>query len=56
MKKNKLAFILAIIAGLICLSNFIYKLARFHKTDYVLLLAGIFIIALGVSTYFKKKE
>ena len=41
--------------GLICLSNFIYKLVRFDKIDYVILLAGIFIIALGISTYFQKK-
>jgi hypothetical protein len=56
MKKNKLAFILAVIAGLICLGNFIYKLIRFQKTDYSILAAGIFIIALGASAYFKKRE
>lgn len=55
MKKNKLAFILAIIAGLICLANFIYKLVRLNQADYTILLAGIFIIALGVSSYFIKR-
>jgi hypothetical protein len=56
MKKNKLAFILAIMAGLICLANFIYKLVRFGKTDYKILLGAVFITALGVSAYFMKKK
>lgn len=56
MKKNRLAFILSIIAGLICLSNFIYKLIKFGTTDFVIFFAGIFIFALGISTYFKKKS
>ena len=56
MKKNKLAFILAMITGLICLSNFVYKLAKFHRTDYRILLAGIFIVALGVSSFVRKNE
>ena len=56
MKKNQLALILAIIAGLICLSNFIYKLMKFGNADFVVLFAGIFIIALGISSHFKKKS
>ena len=54
MKKDKLAFILSIISGVICLSVFIYKLMQSGKTDYVILLAGIFIISIGMLTYFRK--
>ena len=56
MKKNQLAFILAIIAGFICLSNFIYKYIKYGTVDFVILFAGIFILALGFSTYFMKKS
>ncbi len=56
MKKNKLAFTLAIIAGIISLSNFIYKLVTLHETDYVILLAGVFIIAFGISSYYMKTK
>ena len=56
MKKDRLAFILVIIAGLICLSNFIYKVIKFGTTDFVILFAGIFILGLGISTYFKKNN
>ena len=56
MKNSKLALGLSITAGLICLSNFVYKLIKFDRTDYMILLAGIFIIAFGVSMYNKKKN
>ena len=56
MKKDRLAFILVIIAGLICLSNFIYKVIKFGTKDFVILFAGIFILGLGISTYFKKNN
>jgi hypothetical protein len=56
MKSSKLALGLSITAGLICLSNFAYKLIKFDRTDYMILLAGIFIIAFGVSNYNKKRS
>ncbi len=56
MEKNKIAFTLSVIASLICFSNFTYKLIYLAKIDYFILIIGIFIIALGVSTYVKKKQ
>jgi hypothetical protein len=56
LKKNKLAFTLAMIAALISIGNFIYRFIRFDKADYTILLAGIFFIAFGISVYFMKKE
>lgn len=56
MKTDKLAFLLAMIAGLVALARFGYKLATYHKTDYMILVAGIFLLAFGASSYFGKKE
>jgi small neutral amino acid transporter SnatA (MarC family) len=55
MKKNKLAFALSLVAGLLCFSNFIYKFLKFDKTDYMILLAGVFITAMGISMYARGK-
>jgi hypothetical protein len=54
MNRNKLALALAIIAGCLCIGNFIYKLINFNSADYMILFAGIFIIGLGVATFFTK--
>jgi membrane protein CcdC involved in cytochrome C biogenesis len=54
MKKSKLAFILAIIAALLCFTSFVIKLVRSDKIDYPILLAGVFILAFGISTSLKK--
>jgi hypothetical protein len=51
---NKLALILAIIAGLVALSNFVYKLVRFHQTDYGILLVVIIVVILIASIYSRK--
>jgi hypothetical protein len=44
MKKNKLALVLAVIAGVICFSNVAYKLIRFNNFDYMILLAGYLLL------------
>ena len=54
MKKSKLALGLAVIAGLICLANFAYKAIRLDHFDYMILLAGIFIMGFGIASYSKK--
>lgn len=56
MKKTKLAFILTLVAGLVCLSNFIYKIVKHGKTDYFILLAGLFIIGIGFSVFYTKRN
>jgi membrane protein YdbS with pleckstrin-like domain len=56
MKINKLAFMLAIAAGVICLGNFIYQYVKFNKTDYTILLAGVFIAAMGATAYLRQKK
>jgi hypothetical protein len=50
MKINKLAFMVAIAAGVICLGNFIYQYIKFNKKDYNILLAGVFIAAVITSS------
>jgi hypothetical protein len=56
MKKNILATVLGIVAGLLTISNFIYRSVRFHKTDYEKLFLGIFFILFGIAIYFRKKK
>jgi hypothetical protein len=56
MKINKLAFILAIVAGVICLGNFIYQYVKFNTTDCTILLAGVFIAAMGAAAYLRQKK
>lgn len=56
VKKNKLAVALALIAGTLFLSNFLYKWLNSDRIDYTALLAGIFIIAFGIGTYTRKME
>ncbi len=56
MKNTKLAVILSIIASMLCFISFILKLVKSDKTDYAILLAGIFILGFGISTYFNKKK
>jgi hypothetical protein len=54
MKKSKLALGLAAAAGLICVANFTYKAIRSNHIDYMILVAGIFIIGFGIASYSKK--
>ena len=49
MRNNKLAFYLALIAGVLCLGSFIYKLVKTGTADYIILVAGVFIVAIGFS-------
>ena len=51
MKTKKVALILAIVAGSICISFFIYKLAVRKETDFVILSAGVLVFALGYSSF-----
>jgi hypothetical protein len=51
---NRLAFILAIIAILVALANFIYKIVRFHKTDYATLLIVVVVGILVASISYRK--
>lgn len=55
MNKNSIALILSIIAGLLCLGRFFYTYSKTQELDYIILLAGIFIIALGISNYLRKR-
>lgn len=50
MKTKKVALILAIVAGSICISFFIYKLAVRKETDFVILFAGILTLGFGFSS------
>jgi hypothetical protein len=54
MKSRQLAFILAIVAGLLCIGAFVTKLIRSGETEYTILWAGIFVIALGISALYRK--
>jgi hypothetical protein len=54
MKSKQLAFILAIVAGLLCIGAFVTKLMRSGETEYTILWAGIFVIALGISALYRK--
>ncbi len=56
MNKHKTAFILAIIAGGLCLANFAYRYFKDRSFDYVILLAGVFILAIGFSYYFSRPK
>lgn len=47
---------LALIAGILCLSNFIYRYIEFHEKDWLILAAGILILALGISSWFRKRQ
>jgi hypothetical protein len=47
---------LAITAGVICTGNFIYQHVKFNKTDYTILLAGIFIAAMGAAAYLRQRK
>jgi hypothetical protein len=54
MSKHRVAFILALIAGTLCLGKFIYTYYQSTELDYTILLAGIFIVGLGISNYKKQ--
>lgn len=47
MKRNKIAFVLAMIAGVLCLSAFIYRYVRSKEIDATILFAGVFIVSYG---------
>jgi ABC-type uncharacterized transport system permease subunit len=51
METKKVALILAILAGVICISIFIYKLAVKKETDFMILSAGLLILGLGYSSF-----
>lgn len=54
MKTKQFAFILSLVAGLLCIGAFVTKLIRSGETEYTILWAGIFVIALGVSALYRK--
>jgi len=56
MKKNTIALALALVAGILCLSNFTYKWMKFDAIDYTILFAGLFIIAFGIGVYSNRKK
>jgi hypothetical protein len=53
MKRTTLA--LALVAGTICVGNFLYKWLALNRLDYMILLAGIFIISFGIANRVRKK-
>lgn len=55
MDKQKIAFALALVAGGLCIGNFIYESATNHRQDWIILVAGIFILAFGISVHFSKR-
>ena len=54
MKVKYFSFMFALIAGMLCLGAFVVKMVRSGATEYTLLLAGIFIIALGIAAWYRK--
>ncbi len=54
MKKTTLALILSIVASALCLGNFFYKWAQQGQLDYMILAAGLFILAMGYGVYARK--
>jgi hypothetical protein len=55
MNPNNIASGLAIIAGLFCLSSFLYQWVKHAKQDYMILAAGVFMIALGIGWLAKNR-
>jgi hypothetical protein len=55
MKTKYLTLSLAIIAGLLCFSAFIARIVKSGTADYTILLAGVFIISLGIAAWVRKK-
>lgn len=55
MKAKYITLTLAIIAGLLCLGAFVTRWVKSGIADYTILCAGIFIIALGIAAWFRKK-
>ena len=52
MKNNRTALFISIIAGIFCLGLFVYKYTKTQRVDYILLIAGLFVVSLGISSYF----
>lgn len=55
MKTKYLTLSLAIVAGLLCFGAFARQIIRSQTPDYTILLAGIFIVGLGIAAWFRKK-
>jgi hypothetical protein len=55
MKTKYLTLSLAIIAGLLCFGAFISRMVKSGTADYMILVAGVFIIGLGIAAWFRKK-
>lgn len=53
---SKLAFLLACIAGGLCLSRFAYTLFAGQAPEYAILAAGVFILGIGTSSYVLQKR
>lgn len=45
---------LAIAAGVLCLTAFVVKYIRNNKIDYTVLIAGLFVLSFGFSSYYVK--
>lgn len=56
MNAPRLAFILALVAGLLCFSAFFWNYLRKDQLDYTVLFAGLFIVAVGTSSYLYRKQ
>ena len=56
MNKSRLAFILSIIAALLCGAAFVLKWIKNDKLDYPILLAGFFVLSFGAAAYKKKND
>jgi len=52
MKNNRTALLISIGAGIFCLGLFVFKYTKTQRVDYVLLIAGLFVVSLGISSYF----
>ena len=56
MKSKKTALVLAIVAGVLCFGVFGYKYIKRNKLDYTILVVGIFVTSLGISSYYTKQN
>jgi hypothetical protein len=54
-KSALITLILALVAGALCLGVFIYKMQRSGTHDYMILIAGIFIVCFGIVAYTRKR-
>lgn len=56
MKRNLLSLLLALLAGSLAITAFVYKWTVKHQKDYAILFAGICVLSFGASVFFNKKR